>query len=143
MKKVSIVTTTLLTLIVVTGCAGSVDEAEPKATAEAFYHSIDNGAFESACGLLLGEVREKLEESKSTSCAEALAGLGISGSEGSRSANEPDSRTAKVYAYGRKAMVQMDGDAAFLARQSTGWLVIAAGCKERSGKPYDCELEVS
>jgi len=30
---------------------------------------------------------------------------------------------------------------AFLAQQKGGWKIIAAGCEERKGKPYDCELE--
>jgi hypothetical protein len=122
----------LICSMFVTACAGGADNAGPKTASEAFYRSMQAGDFGAACALLLPSTRDKLERSEKVACVDALAALNISATN-----------VAEVHAYGRKSMVEFDSDTVFLVQGSHGWLVTAAGCEERAGKPYDCELEAN
>ena len=43
--------------------------------------------------------------------------------------------------YGQWAQVRVGDDTVFLAAFPGGWRVVAAGCKSRGDRPYDCRLQ--
>lgn len=115
----------------VSGCGGvSNKQAEATAVAKAFYAALEDGDGSAACAALSPETRSKLEESEGQPCQEAVTSLHLS----ARSVRTVD-------AYGRGARVVLDSDTAFASRMRDGWRITAAGCKERSKLPYDCQLE--
>ena len=118
--------------ISMTGCSGGADNTAPAAAGTAFYRAIQMNQFDQACDLLAEQTRKKLGEPEKTDCPQALGSIGLSASH-----------VASVQTYGRKAMVQLDGDVAFLAQENNKWHITAAGCKEQPDNPYDCEVEAN
>jgi|SRR3954447_20851073 hypothetical protein len=45
--------------------------------------------------------------------------------------------------FGQWAQVRLAGDTVFLAHFGDGWKVVAAGCKSRGERPYDCQVQGS
>ena len=100
------------------------------AVVRAFYAALQSGDGAAACAGLAPETRHKLEESEGQACPQAVVSLHLS------------ARSVRVVdAYGRGARVVLDTDTAFASRMRDGWRITAAGCKERSNLPYDCQLE--
>ncbi len=117
--------------LMVSGCGGASDKrAGVTAVVRAFYAALQSGDGAAACAGLAPETRHKLEESEGQACPQAVVSLHLS------------ARSVRVVdAYGRGARVVLDTDTAFASRMRDGWRITAAGCKERSNLPYDCQLE--
>ena len=45
--------------------------------------------------------------------------------------------------YGQWAQVRLADDTLFLAHFGDGWRVVAAGCRSRGERPYDCQVQGS
>jgi hypothetical protein len=85
----------------------------------------------SACAVLAPDTIAELEQSESESCAEAILDEDLPG---------PGAVTASRV-YGQWAQVRLSDDTVFLAVFPGGWRVVAAGCRSRGDRPYDCTLQ--
>lgn len=117
-------------LLALSGCAAGDDPAAASA-AQKFESALAQGDGEAACTLLTEKARDWLQDESGSACADAILSLGLH----SGGAVE----TARVY--GRAAQVQLADDVLFLALDSAGWQVSAAGCTSRMDRPYLCDLE--
>jgi hypothetical protein len=100
------------------------------AVAEAFHQAFADGDGEAACALLAPSTTSELEQSAGTPCAEAVL------EEQVPAAEEP----TPPEVFGTQAIVRVGEGAMFLARFADGWKVMAAACRPRPGKPYDCAI---
>lgn len=119
-------------LTLVGGCGGGVADKRDAAAgvARSFYGALEHGDGTAACSALAPETRHKLEQSEGEACPEAVLSLHLAAGS-----------VRTVDAYGREARISLDDDTAFASKMPDGWRIIAAGCKERSKLPYDCQLE--
>jgi len=118
-------------LLLVAGCATGVgDTAGPARVAAAFYGALSAGDGQVACRLLATTTRAALVSSESKPCPAAIS-----------SAGAQSSAVVSVTVFGQSALVRLNADTAFLSRFSGRWRVVAAGCKQQPGRPYDCRLE--
>lgn len=129
-RRTSIVVFSVFLALGVTACSPGADNQAAKAASVQFYSDLQQGKAADACGLLFDQTRDKLAESEQGPCEQTLP-----------SVVSPAGNLQKAEVFGRKAIVKFDNDTAFLVQQKDGWRVIAAACKEQSGKPYDCQLE--
>jgi hypothetical protein len=84
-----------------------------------------------ACATLAPETLAGLEKSSGKGCAEAITEEDLPG---------PGTvRTVDVY--GQWARVVTSDDTVFLGAFGDGWRVVAAGCRPRGERPYDCLLQ--
>jgi hypothetical protein len=88
----------------------------------------DGGA---ACALLAPDTASEVEQSGGKPCAEAILDEDLPG---------PGAVTGTAV-YGQWAQVRVGADTVFLAVFPGGWRVVAAGCKPRGDRPYDCEVQ--
>ncbi|MFF2193009.1 hypothetical protein [Streptomyces sp. NPDC058157] len=125
----------LLSVVAVLGAAGCGAPAERQdaaaAAGVAFEAAITSQDRARACELLAPQTRQQLEQDERKGCPTALASQELPTTHGIR----------KVEAYGRQAMVRMDGDTLFLSLFTAGWKVVAAGCTPRSDQPYHCTIK--
>jgi ketosteroid isomerase-like protein len=84
-----------------------------------------------ACDTLAPDTRAELEQSAGKACAEAITEESL----------PQQSAVKTVDVYGQWARVVMSGDTVFLATFGDGWRVVAAGCRARGERPYDCQLQ--
>jgi hypothetical protein len=121
------------------GLAGCADSGSRRAAAadEALrllsaVHDKDGA---SACATLAPDTAAEVEQAAGSSCPEAILDEDLP---------EPAAVTA-VHIYGQWAQVVLgepDGDGTvFLAVLPGGWRVVAAGCRSRGERPYDCAIE--
>lgn len=128
-----IISATLVTLLA-TACSGTgtseADDAEEAALT--FYEGLRSRPAD-ACALLAPGTLQELESSEGP-CADSIGKQEI-----------PEaSAVAHVDVYGKQAMVELDGDVAFLAHFSAGWKVTAAGCVANGERhPYECSVKGS
>ena len=84
-----------------------------------------------ACAALAPGTVEALEQSAGASCADAILDEDLP---------EP-ADVRQVDVYGQWARVVLADDTVFLAAFPGGWRVVAAGCRSRGERPYDCVLQ--
>jgi hypothetical protein len=113
-------------VLTVAGCAP--DNAGAARAAQDFRQAVADGDPSAACSMLSAHTRE--EAAAETSCEEELDSLDLP-SEGD---------VLRAESYGREAMVEFENDTLFLTVSGQGWQVTGAGCKERAGSAYDCEV---
>jgi hypothetical protein len=88
-----------------------------------------NGA--AACAMLAPDTAAELVQSAGKPCDQAILDEQLP-------APTPVSGTD---VYGQWAQVRLTDDTLFLAVFPGGWRVVAAGCKPRRSRPYDCTLQ--
>lgn len=130
MKTVAALIIGSAALLSFSGCAAGDDPAAASA-AEAFESALAAGDGEAACALLTEKARDTLQEESGSACAGAILALGLDAGGAVESAR----------AYGRAGQVQLADDVLFLALDTAGWRVSAAGCTSRMDRPYLCDLE--
>lgn len=118
-----------MVLLVVAGC-GSGQEAVARTTAVEFERALSSGEASQACDLLAPKTKSGLVESAGKPCPQALTEEDLPAVGDVRETN----------AFGTMAQVRFDGDVLFLAEFRGGWKVMAAGCADRPGQPYDCTV---
>ena len=123
-----------MTLLAVPGCGGvtpSAREDAASAAAERFSGEVRGGDLEAGCAMLAPQTVEELEGSAGKPCAEALAEEDL-----------PAVGTVRaVEVYGGQAEVRGSGDTLFLTDLGGPWQVVAAGCRPRRDRPYDCAVK--
>lgn len=115
-----------------TSCAGTQDAAAASA-AERLLLAVADQDGDTACSLLAPAARTELEQSSGGPCAESILEEGLG----------KDSAPLRVDVYDTMAQVHFASDTVFLSRFDGQWLIIAAACTRRSGRPYDCSVQVS
>lgn len=128
----ALVVTLLCVLALVTGCSSlGPDPARADSAALHFHQELSDGHAAAACELLAPRTLNEVEQSAHAPCPQSLA-----------NARLPDAATvATTDVYGTNARVVLGGDTVFLARFGAQWKVTAAGCKPRTGLPYDCAVK--
>ncbi|NII40996.1 hypothetical protein E9228_001632 [Curtobacterium flaccumfaciens] len=116
------------------GCSagGSTRTAAVDAASDFAAAIADHGGAE-ACALLVPDARQAVTDETHRDCADGVLDLDL----------PTTVRTASTEVYGRAAFVRGDGDALFLARSGSTWLVRAAGCTPVPDAPFDCVLDGS
>jgi hypothetical protein len=112
--------------MVLLACTSS-EEPAVLATATSFQRAVAGQDTATACGLLSGEARSRLESASGKPCTEALAALRLPGD---------DVRSTEVW--GGEGQARLAGQVLFLAELRDGWRVTAAGCTPRPDQPYAC-----
>jgi ketosteroid isomerase-like protein len=130
--RTALVLTTVVLAAGVTACGPPGDDGDAAAsTARALFTAVAAGDGEAACATLAPDTVAELEESSGTSCAQAITDEDL-----------PDPGTVKVVdVYGQWARVVTSNDTVFLGAFGDGWRVVAAGCRSRGERPYDCRLQ--
>ena len=115
-----------LAVLAVAGCAP--DSGGAARTAQDFRKAVADGDASAACDMLSAHTRE--EAAAHTSCEEDLESLEL----------PSDGEVLRAESYGREAIVVFEDDTVFLTVSGTRWQVTGAGCEERAGSAYDCEV---
>ena len=119
--------------IAAAGCGTSGRAPAARSAALAFERGLRDGDANALCALISPEVRDELESSEKASCVEVIGKQDIPAAGALRS----------VDVYGRQARVQFKSDTLFLSSFPKGWRVVAAGCQEQPGKPYQCAIKAA
>jgi hypothetical protein len=119
-------------LLTLAGC-GSVGGREQAASAVAarLLSAVDAKDGAGACAVLAPDTIAELEDSAGKSCPEAILDDDLP---------KPGPVTGSRV-YGQWAQVHLSDDTVFLAVFPAGWRVVAAGCRPRGDRPYDCTLQ--
>ena len=116
----------------VAACAQPRPDGDAAAsTARGLLTATAAGDGAAACAILAPDTRAELEESAGKPCAEAITDEDL-----------PRPGTVQtVDVYGQWARVVTSDDTVFLGAFGDGWRVVAAGCRPREERPYDCLLQ--
>jgi hypothetical protein len=126
----------LVLLLGLAGCADSGPRRDAAAdTALRLLTAVHDKDGASACATLAPDTASQVEQSAGSSCPEAILDEDL-----------PDpGEVTTVHIYGQWAQVVLaepDADGTvFLAVLPGGWRVVAAGCRSRGERPYDCAVE--
>jgi ketosteroid isomerase-like protein len=113
-------------------CADPGEDRDAAAgAARALFTAVAAGDGEAACAILAPDTLAELEESSGTTCADAITEEDLP---------EPGP-VQTVDVYGQWARVVTSNDTVFLGAFGDGWRVVAAGCRSRGERPYDCRLQ--
>ena len=117
-----------------TGCsAGGDTRAAAVDAASDFVTALDDQRGADACALLVPDARQAVTDQTHRDCADGVLELDL----------PRVVRTASTEVHGRAALVHGEGDAVFLARSGSSWLVRAAGCTPVADAPFECVLDGS
>src|SRR5690242_19166387 len=119
-------------LVALAGCATAGGRGEAAAgVATRLLTAVQGKDGAAACALLAPDTASEVEQSGGKPCAEAILDEDLPG---------PGAVTGTAV-YGQWAQVRIGGDTVFLAVFPGGWRVVAAGCKPRGDRPYNCEVQ--
>jgi hypothetical protein len=122
----------LLALAALTGCAAAGGRGDAAvAVVTRLLTAVQNDDGTTACALLAPDTASEVEQSGGKPCAEAILDEDLP---------QPGAVTATAV-YGQWAQVRIGDDTVFLAAFPGGWRVVAAGCRPRGERPYDCEVQ--
>ncbi|MFC9970464.1 hypothetical protein ACFVH6_06130 [Spirillospora sp. NPDC127200] len=117
------------TVSVLAGCAGTDQRGEVSAAASQMLEAARRGDGARACAGLVPRAVEGLETGDQR-CAEQITKLGLVGGP-----------AGPVEIWGDTARVRVGDDTVFAVRWGPGWKVTAAGCRERTDRPYECQVQ--
>ncbi len=124
----AVVTVAVLTA----GCGGSGPRRDAVSdTAVRLLTAVRDGDGAAACTVLAPGTVAALEESAGAPCPDAILDEDLPEPAG----------VQKTDVYGQWARVVLADDTVFLAAFPGGWRVVAAGCRSRGERPYDCVLQ--
>ncbi|MFH8369381.1 hypothetical protein [Streptomyces sp. NPDC018031] len=114
-----------------TGCASLAERRSgARAAAVDFERALRAGDGTALCAALAPRTREEVAPPMGAGCPETVLTEDL----------PPADRVRRVDVYGRQARVVLTGDTLFLARFSSAWKVVAAGCTRSSDQPYRCTV---
>jgi hypothetical protein len=124
--------TAVALMATMTACTGPGEDGDAAASAaRALSSAVAAGDGEAACATLAPDTVAELEESSGMACAQAVTEEDL-----------PEPGTVEtVDVYGQWARVVTSTDTVFLGAFGDGWRVVAAGCRSRGERPYDCRLQ--
>ncbi|MFI7370870.1 hypothetical protein ACIBSW_12315 [Actinoplanes sp. NPDC049668] len=122
----------MLAAAAMAACSGCVGQSDGAATAvKHLSTALTAGDGAAVCAILAPDTRLAVAESTGTSCPEAISDQGLT----------PPGAIRAVDVYGQWARVVTEHDTVFLAAFGAGWKVVAAGCRSRGERPYDCRVQ--
>ena len=129
-KRMSIVSAAVV--LAVAGC-GSVDGRGDAASAAALrmLQDVQSKDGAAACALLAPDTAAEIEQSAGKPCRDAILDEDLPAA----------GAVSRAQVYGQWAQVRLSGDTVFLGAFPGGWRVVAAGCRPRGDRPYDCTLQ--
>ncbi|MGI5171590.1 hypothetical protein ACQEU3_45320 [Spirillospora sp. CA-253888] len=111
------------------GCAASDQRGEVSAAASGVLEAAQRGDGARACAGLMPRAVEGLETGDQR-CADEITKLGLAGGP-----------AGPVEIWGDTARVRIGDDTVFAVRWGPGWKVTAAGCREHTDRPYECQVQ--
>ncbi|MFI5915826.1 hypothetical protein [Dactylosporangium sp. NPDC051541] len=123
-----------LVLVAAAGCGVPPSAAAAAAEAVALLRAHQRGDGQAMCALLAPDTAAELARSSGTNCADAVGDEDLP-DPGAVTDVTVDGQWAKVVI----AAADDDGTV-FLATFPGGWRVVAAGCRSRGERPYDCTV---
>ncbi|QGQ18023.1 hypothetical protein GC089_00495 [Cellulomonas sp. JZ18] len=129
---------TATVVLAASACSGTPASGAAVDAATRFYAAVADGDGAAACALLLPDAAESAAADEDATCAEAVTSGEIGDELSSRAGGLGE---ASAHVAGRQAQVLFAADTVFLTRSGSGWVVTAAGCDARPGRPYDCEVQ--
>jgi ketosteroid isomerase-like protein len=131
-RRAALILTAAGLAAVCAACADPGGDGDAAAgTVGALFTAVADGDGEAACATLAPDTLAELEESSGTECARAITEEDL-----------PEPGTVQtVDVYGQWARVVTSTDTVFLGVFGDGWRVVAAGCRPRGERPYDCRLQ--
>ena len=130
MVRLPIVLLLIGSLTLVAGCASPNRQGSEDVVIR-FYHAYGSKDGATACALLAPATRSAVAQAAQMPCAEGLLAEHLPSPGAVRS----------TAVYGDQAQVRLVGDTVFVAAFQQGWRVVAAGCKPRPDRPYECAVE--
>jgi hypothetical protein len=122
----------VLSVLAVAGCAPVGDRGQAAAAAAMrLFAAVGAHDGTAACAVLAPDSAAEVAQSGDKPCAEAILDEDLPA---------PGAVTG-TDVYGQWAQVRLTGDTVFLAAFPGGWRVVAAGCKPRAERPYDCTVQ--
>ncbi|GIJ44535.1 hypothetical protein Val02_14210 [Virgisporangium aliadipatigenens] len=118
----------LVVLLLLTACAPTPTDHAAADTASRLSNAVRDGDGAAACAALAPDTRESVERSAGEPCAAAVTDAGL----------PPPAPVREVRVHGQWAQVVTGNDTVFLGAFGSGWRVVAAGCRSRGERPYDC-----
>jgi uncharacterized protein YceK len=118
-------------VLLMAGC-GSIDDRQAAAagTAVRFLTAVQNKDGTAACAALAPTTAQEVAQSADKACPDAILDEDLPAPAPVRSSA----------VYGQWAQVHLADDTVFLAVVSSGWRVVAAGCRSQGDRPYECTL---
>jgi hypothetical protein len=121
-----------LAVAALAGCAAAGGRGQAAAdVATRLLTAVQGKDGAAACALLAPDTASEVEQSGGKPCPEAILDEDLPG---------PGAVTGSAV-YGQWAQVRVGAETVFLAAFPGGWRVVAAGCKPRGDRPYDCEVQ--
>jgi hypothetical protein len=119
-------------VLALVGCGRAGDRASVRSVAESFYAAARAHDGARACTWLSAGARQALERDQSSSCAQAIAHLKLSGG---------GARRVEIYST-NAAVALRGGDVVYLETTPRGWRISAAGCRDPAyATPATCEVQ--
>ncbi|MEV4512415.1 hypothetical protein AB0K00_26040 [Dactylosporangium sp. NPDC049525] len=131
-RPLAVAAAAMTVMALVAGCAdGGARRDAVSDVAVRLLAAVQDRDGAAACTVLAPDTVQTLERSAGASCADAVLDEDLPEPAGVR----------RVDVFGQWARVVLADDTVFLAAFPGGWRVVAAGCRSRGERPYDCVLQ--
>jgi hypothetical protein len=120
------------TVSAVAGCASGGGRRDAVVgVAQRLLTAVADGDGAAACAALAPDTAAEVASAAGKGCPEAILDEDL----------PAPAAVTRVDVYGQWARVVLADDTVFLAAFPGGWRVVAAGCRSRGDRPYDCSVQ--